>query len=124
MIEMKKLLLTLFVLLAPILYIRAQVQGEELELQIAYDDTPSISNPKPKTPVVIPTIIQNGHILLFITSCDNCTLRLINEDGEVEHSIVIPPGTNTLILPSYLSGEYRIEIIRGNFCFWGYVEFY
>lgn len=121
---MKKLLLTLFVLLAPILYIRAQVQGEELELQIAYDDTPSISNPKPKTPVVIPTIIQNGHILLFITSCDNCTLRLINEDGEVEHSIVIPPGTNTLILPSYLSGEYRIEIIRGNFCFWGYVEFY
>jgi len=71
--------------------------------------------------VVIPTITQDGNTLTFITSCDNCTLRLINEDDEIEYSVIIPSDTHTMVLPSYLSGEYRIEIVRGNFCFWGYI---
>lgn len=118
---MKKVLLILFVLFAPVTYIGAQVLGEELELQVAYDNTPGSITPKPKSPVVIPTITQDGNTLTFITSCDNCTLRLINEDDEVEYSVIIPSDTHTMVLPSYLSGEYRIEIVRGNFCFWGYI---
>ena len=109
-------------MIAPISYAGAQVQGEELDLQVAYDNTPGTNNPKPKTPVTIPTIIQNDYTLTFITACDNCTLCLINENDEVEYSTTIPSGTRTMVLPSYLSGEYRIEIQRGRFCFWGFIE--
>lgn len=34
----------------------------------------------------------------------------------------IPTGTTNLVLPSYLFGEFEIQIIQGNIYFWGYIE--
>ena len=74
-----------------------------------------------RAPIVIPTLYMEGYNILFQTPCDGCTLQLVSEDGEIEYSVVIPEGTETLTLPSDLSGEYELRIIRGQFCFWGYI---
>ena len=73
-----------------------------------------------KSPVATPQVDVTDFIISFITPCDGCLLSIINADGEVEFTTVI--NSSTITLPSYLAGEYRIEIIRGNFCFWGYIE--
>lgn len=74
----------------------------------------------PKSPVQIPIVYITNYTLTFDESCDSCILRLVNDDDEVEYVTVIT--SNTLILPSTLEGEYEIQIIRDNWCFYGYIE--
>jgi hypothetical protein len=75
-----------------------------------------------RSPVRVPSVSILDHTLYFASSCDGCTLRLVNEDGDVEYAVEIPENTSTITLPFYLSGEYELQIIRGNYCFFGYVE--
>ncbi len=121
---MKKVLFTLLLFMAPMSLIEAQdqEQGVLLDLEISFGDNSGTHNPLPKAPARIPHVYQKGLELTFATPCDGYTLQLINDESEVEYSIIIPTGANTLSLPIYLTGEYIIEITRGNFCFWGYIS--
>ncbi len=74
-----------------------------------------------KSPITIPEIGLEGYTLFFITPCDGCTLRLLDENDNVVYSTVIATGTTSLVLPSSLSGEYEIQIIQGNICFYGFI---
>jgi len=116
-----KLLFFLFVMaFFPLFSLGVYADPTDLELEVGYED-PFNNDDGHRGPILIPRIGIDAHSLFFYTTCDNCTLRILNEDSEVEYSTTIPSGTHTMVLPSYLSGEYRIEIIRGNFCFWGYI---
>ena len=75
-----------------------------------------------KTPITIPEINLEDHTLYFYTPCDGCTLRLLDDNDNVVYSTVIQTNTTSLVLPSTLSGEYEIQIIRGNICFYGYIN--
>lgn len=75
-----------------------------------------------KIPITIPEISLEDHTLFFYTPCDGCTLRLLDENENVVFSTVITTGTTSLVLPSTLSGEYEIQIIQGNICFYGYIN--
>ena len=75
-----------------------------------------------KIPITIPEISLEDHTLFFYTPCDGCTLRLLDENENVVFSTVITTGTTSLVLPSTLSGEYEIQIIQGNICFYGYID--
>ena len=94
---------------------------EEVDLQVGIVDPNDGDGGQHKGPVLIPSISIEGYTLYFTTPCDGCTLRLLDENDVVVYSTVIPTGTTSLVLPSYLSGEYEIQIIQGNFCFWGYI---
>lgn len=120
---MKNLIICLsFTLLTFFSNANAQSEWSPLDLQVRRDDPSEGSKPYGRSPIAIPTIYINGNVLQFDTPCDGCTLQLVNEEGEVEYSVVIPDGTENLTLPSDLSGEYELQIIRGQFCFWGYIE--
>ncbi len=75
-----------------------------------------------RLPVCVPTIYLDGHTLYFETSCDGCTLQLFDEDGNVVYSLVIPTGTTSLTLPATLTGDYEIQVIRGDITFAGEIE--
>lgn len=95
---------------------------EEVDLQVRIYDPTSPNKPIKRSPVLVPSLSLSDHTLYFNTSCDGCTLQLINEDGDIEYGIIIPENTSTITLPFYLSGEYELQIIRGNYCFYGYIE--
>ncbi|MDE7456937.1 MAG: hypothetical protein K2M96_09580 [Prevotella sp.] len=120
---MKRSILALMLIISASL-IDAKVQNvyDEVFLQITFTDPTEDQRPIKKESTIIPSVSLNEHTLLFVTLCDGCTLRLINEDKDVEYITVIPIGTTTLILPPYLSGEYQLQIIRGNYCFWAYID--
>ncbi len=94
---------------------------EDVDLQVGYEDPDDGNDGQQKGPVLIPYVCIDGYSLSFITPCDGCTLRLLDENDIVVYSTVIPTGTTSLMLPSYLSGEYEIQIIRGNIYFYGYI---
>ena len=85
------------------------------------DPTAPIRNPQ-RSPIAYPEVGIDGYTIYFFTPCDGCTLRVVNEDGEVEYSTVIPTDCESLELPSTLEGEYEIQIIRDNYCFYGMID--
>lgn len=95
---------------------------EDINLEMGYEDPDYPSNDFPKSPIIIPHVSIDDYTLYFYTPCDGCFLRLSDENDYVAYSTVIPTGAATLVLPSDLSGNYKIEIIQGFYCFWGYIE--
>lgn len=95
---------------------------EQVPLRVKPANPTQTSGPIKRSPVMAPTLCIEDHTLYFITPCDGCLLQLLNEDGEVEFAIEIPEESETLTLPFYLEGEYELQIIRGNFCFFGFIE--
>ena len=93
----------------------------DILLQVEYVDPNYGNDGQQRGPVLIPDVSLDGYSLIFNTPCDGYTLRLLDENGAVVYSTVIPTGTTSLVLPSYLSGEYEIQIIQGNICFYGYI---
>ena len=94
---------------------------EEIDFDVELVDPTQNHEPPKKGSVLVPSVSLDDHTLYFATTCDGCTLRLLDENDIVVYSTVIPTGTTSLVLPSYLSGEYEIQIIHGNYCFWGYI---
>lgn len=70
----------------------------------------------------IPTVSLEDHTLYFDTPCDGCTLRLLDENDEVVYTTIIPAYCLSLVLPSYLSGEYELQIIEGNICYYATIN--
>ena len=95
---------------------------EGIELQVGYEDPNFGNDGLHKSSTDIPEVSLDDHTLIFDTPCDGCTLRLVDANNNVVYSTVIPTGTTSLVLPSSLSGEYKILIFQGNIYFWGYIN--
>lgn len=120
---MKRLFIVL-VLVVIALQGGAKVQKvcDDLYLQVRLVDPTEDYEPLEKGPIVVPSVSLEDHTLYFVTSCDGCTLHLVDANDNVAYSTVIPTGTTSLVLPSSLSGEYKIQIIQNNLCFYGNIS--
>ena len=116
---MRKIISIIMMAVSPFVCIHANATA--IFLQVEYIDPSVGQGNNPRGPIVIPNVGIEDHSLQFNTPCDGCTLRLVNEDGDIAYSTIIPSNTVTLELPSYLEGEYEIQIIRDNLCFYGYI---
>ena len=97
-------------------------EGEFINLHVSYDDEILLNPSFPKSPIVPPTIYLDDHTLYFDTPCDGCTLNIVDSNDVVVYTTVIPTGTTSLVLPATLSGEYELQIIRGNYLFYGTID--
>lgn len=97
--------------------------GKQLELQVGYNnDYEDVIHPKPRTPEIIPIIYFDGSTLFFATSCDGCTLQIVDAAENICYELIIPAGTTDLELPNNLSGEHELRIINGNTCYYGTIS--
>ena len=120
---MRRLVVLLFMfLLVGSSFADEPITYEEIPLQVSIVDPDANEAPIRRSPVHVPTIGIDGYTLYFITPCDGCTLRLIDEDGEMVINMITSEDYSTINLPSYMFGEYEIQIIRGNYCFYGYIN--
>mgnify|MGYP007013869406 CR=1 FL=1 len=121
---MKKNLLSLISVAFLAIGYSSQASAEivPVPLQVTDIDPTTVKEGQQRTPDLTPELSMDGHILYFDTPCDGCLLRIIDEDNYVVYSVVIPVGATMHVLPTYLSGDYEIQIIRDNLCFYGYIE--
>ena len=96
--------------------------GEPIMLGVTIDDPEQNFPSYPKTPIVPPSVSLDDHTLYFATPCDGCTLNIVDGNGVVVYTIVIPTGTTSLVLPATLSGEYGLQIISGIYLFFGTID--
>lgn len=80
---------------------------------------------RPRTPVYVPQVAQEGHALYFHDAVDfTVNLYSVDEDENLtlEYTTFVPSTTEAVQLPTTLSGSYAIEVIRGEQHFWGEIE--
>lgn len=123
---------TIFALLLCMLSLSAFCQssvttGETpIEWQIKKTDNPvkgggSVHKAPAKLPTP-PEATLSENVLSFLDSHAEYTLYIISEDGEEVYEALVPENTSTITLPSDLSGEYELQLICGNYCFYTYIE--
>ena len=84
------------------------------------DDTPDYPSVK-KAPMRMPHVFIEDHTLSFPKFHPEYVINIVQGD-EVVYTAVIPSDVPTFELPSVINGECTIQLIRGRFCFWGYIE--
>ena len=95
------------------------ISATPIDFSVEGVDPTTTGNPLPRTPILIPSVSIEDYTLYFNTPCDGYVLRLVDEFDNVVYSTVIPVGATSLVLPSYLSGTYELQIIAGIYCFYG-----
>ena len=79
-------------------------------------------NPLPKSPTEIPEVYLSGNVLTFDAALEGCTVQLLDEDETLVFFDSIEENQTSLVLPSYLSGTYELQIIRGSIMFYAFIE--
>lgn len=83
--------------------------------------TPVVTKPRPKAPAKLPTPPEatlSENVLSFVDSHAEYTLYIIDEEGEEVYEAFIPENTSTITLPLNLSGEYELQLVSGQYCFY------
>ena len=93
-------------------------EGEKLPLQIKKDEKEN-GNGEPDRRTLIPEATLQGNTLHFITPCNGCTFRLV-QDNNISYEIEIMG--NTLTIPTAFTGLYELQIISGDIIFYTEVE--
>lgn len=116
---MKKRLVVLLLALALLPLSNEGVMAQSIDFGVGYVDPTNPKEDDPRSPILVPEVDIEGYTLTFYTPCDGYVLRLVDENDAVVYSTVIPTGATSLVFPSYLSGNYEIQIVQGNIYFYG-----
>ena len=113
-------LLTMVVVMLSFFSVRASAVSMQVYFNVGIIDPDDTQDEPQRNPTIAPTVEIENYTLTFITPCEGLVLRLVNEDNEIEYITVI--SGSTLVLPSYLSGNYELQIISGNYIFYGEIS--
>ena len=119
---MKKRFLFFVLTLALLPLSNVTVMAIPINFNVGYENPQNPQDDDKRTLTLVPEVEIEDYTLTFYTPCDGCVLRLLDENDVVVYSTIIPTSTTELVLPSYLSGDYEIQIVQGNLYFWGYVN--
>lgn len=92
-----------------------------LTVSIENDEQP-LGNGNPRTPIEVPVVYIDDYTLTFETYHPDYTLIIKDEDGNVVYSTTVFSTQTQVVLPSTLSGNYELQIIRGIYCFYGNIS--
>lgn len=77
----------------------------------------------PHAPIQPPSVYLDGHTLTVPGSHPDYEVRIVDVDDEdnVVYETQILSSTSSIVLPSTLSGDYQIQLISGNWMFYGLI---
>ncbi len=118
--KMKKVLLMIsFSFLLGVLNLNA---SEVPDLEVGYIDPHSTLPGHGKTSVQVPTLWLDDHTLTFPSVHPVYSLDIIL-NGIVVYSVDVDESTSSVVLPSWLSGEYELQLYPDgtNYYFYGFI---
>ena len=106
-------------------YMSAPINADPIELSFSLEiiGQGGTYNPLPKSPVRPPQVSLEDNVLTFEAFHPDYTLTLFNEEGEEVYQMTVLAGTDTVVLPSTLSGDYVLTLdFGGSYYFWSEIE--
>ena len=96
--------------------------NDVIPLQVSNDDLTPIGHGHPKTPIQPPTVYIEEYTLSFEAGHPDYVLNIKDEDCEVVYTTTVYSTQTQVVLPSTLSGDYKIELVMGNWLFTGWIN--
>lgn len=118
---MLKKLLLLSISLLWVASMSAQQVPDSLRLHAGYFDPSEGLESGPRGPVDQLTVGLEGHTLYMSNVDFDVTLQLTDANNCVVYTTFVAANTYSVVLPSYLTGEYKIILIDDERFFWGYI---
>ena len=104
----------------PMEYAVSVEEGDKLPLQIKRDENETVvGKPNKKDIISIPDVILQDNVLRFITPCNGCTFRLVQNNNTCYEMEIMG---NTLTIPNIFTGMYELQIVSGEYIFWCEIE--
>lgn len=121
---MKQVLLFLLVLCSMFAGSMTVSAQDEIDLTASRIDEDDLGNDAPRGPIYVPSASIDDHTFYINESHPDYVLQLVDPDDEenVIYEVLMPAGVNSVILPSSLTGEFIIQLLWGDWRFWGYIE--
>ena len=94
-----------------------------VNLSLGIDENLPIIPGQGRNPVLVPQAWLDDHEIYFLTMHPEYSVSII-EDDTVVYSVAFPSTTSSIVLPSWLSGDYEI-VLRPtgcNYYFYGYIN--
>lgn len=100
------------------------VAGTIIPVPLQIVDETVIGDGIPRAPRRPLVITQEDNVLTLPAFDVNVTLRLIDDEGDVACTLFVPAGTTSVTLPSWLSGDYEIQLVPedSSYYFYGYIS--
>ena len=95
---------------------------EPVPLTVSLDDNSSVGHGYPKFPSESPTVYIENYTLAFEAYHPDYALYIKDEDDDVVYSTTVYSAFTLVVLPSTLSGDYKIEIRVGGWIFTGWIN--
>ena len=97
---------------------------KEIDLTVDIIDEDECGNELPRSPIHVPSASIDDHTFYINESHPDYVLQVVDPDDEenVIYEVLMPAGVNSVVLPSSLVGEYMVQLLWGNWRFWGYIE--
>ena len=96
--------------------------GQQIPLAIGYKELiPGLPN-HGKGPEYVPSVVQDDYEITFLAIHPAYTLNIV-ANGVVVYSVALSPYTTSIVLPSWLSGQYEIQLRPDDYYYlYGYIE--
>jgi len=94
----------------------------QIDLSVQAIDPEAVGNHTPRSPICPPTVYLDGHTLTFESSHPGYTLQLVDSNDDVVYSVFVPAGTTTVFLPSTYVGDYTLQLLWGDWMFYGWIQ--
>lgn len=85
-------------------------------------DTMPLGNGFPKSPINPPTVYIQDYTLTFTVDHPEYVLYIKDENDVVVYTTTVYSTDTQVVLPSTLSGDYKIELVMGNWLFTGWIS--
>ena len=94
-----------------------------VSLEIGYEDPLNDQDNPHKNPPFVPSVIQDDYEIRFLEIHPYYSLCIVDEDDEVVYSVAVWSFTTSVVLPSWLSGDYEIQLRPDdNYYLYGYIQ--
>ena len=101
--------------------VSAMGEGDPVPLVIKQTNPGDIRDPLPKSPILVPVVYLDGHVLSFDESLEGCMVQLLDESENIIFADSIEENQTSVTFPGTLSGTYELQIVRGGITFYAYI---
>ena len=119
---MKKSFFVSIALVLSVMALPVMAEGEQVPIKIKQTSTGGEYDQIPKSPILVPVVYLDGHVLSFDESLEGCTVQLLDENENIVFADSIEENQTSVTFPGTLSGTYELQIIRGGITFYCYIE--
>lgn len=110
---MRRIILLCSLLMTVVTAFPKSVDDKDASPGVSFNDPIKGGNGTKKDPIDFLDISFRGRTIFFGNSCNGCMLVFMNTNGDEDYSLRVPNGCTHVRIPSFLSGEYDMQIIYG-----------